>query len=134
MLLPNAGKEDYVWNSGIHDSLICVTSTLSNKNEKVIATTLSVQGKATKGSVLSGLKESPVPSPPPGKQILPSEVLSEGNLECMVDERDLNDQLWLGLNCSSRNCSLFCELLHMKSFEVIMAASQPYSLVTVDLM
>lgn len=66
MLLPKAGKEDYVWNSGIHDSLICVTSMLSNNNEKVIATTPSVQGKATKGSVLSGLKvrvTSPLPTP-----------------------------------------------------------------------
>ena len=50
------------------------------------------------------------------------------------DEREDNDRLWLGIHFSSQNCSLFYELLPMKSCEEIpygfMAASQPEGLVT----
>lgn len=41
---------------GSMDSLVFVTSTFRNNNEKATATSQLVQGKATKGSVLSGLK------------------------------------------------------------------------------
>lgn len=50
--------------SSPRESLIFVTCMLDSNNEKVIATT--VQGKATKGSVLSGLKlrvSGPLPTP-----------------------------------------------------------------------